>query len=176
MTARRRRPVERAIERLLDLTVFGPLGFALEARQLMPELAARGRRHVEAQLQAVRSVGDLAAQLGHRERPPHPTPERTRPDPTQPVRTQPDGTGEIEVRIIDESGDVEQRDEADSAAGMSLPIAGYDALAASQVVARLAGLTPDERAQVRTYEAAHRGRRTILHRAGQLLDHAPGSR
>lgn len=54
---------------------------------------------------------------------------------------------------------------ADSAA---LAIPGYDALSASQVVQRLAGLAPDELEAVRTYEAATRGRRTILNRVSQL--------
>ena len=38
----------------------------------------------------------------------------------------------------------------------------YDSLSASQVVPRLDGLTADELEAVRRYEAAHRGRRTIL--------------
>lgn len=53
----------------------------------------------------------------------------------------------------------------------SLGIPDYDSLAASQVVPRLAALTPDELAAVRAYEAAHRGRRTILGRVDQLLGH-----
>jgi hypothetical protein len=49
-----------------------------------------------------------------------------------------------------------------------LPIPGYDTLAASQVVQRLSSLRPDELEAVRQYEAATRGRRTILHRVAQL--------
>jgi hypothetical protein len=56
----------------------------------------------------------------------------------------------------------------------TLGIPDYDSLAASQVVPRLAALTPDELAAVRAYEAAHRGRRTILGRVDQLLAH-PGA-
>jgi hypothetical protein len=55
----------------------------------------------------------------------------------------------------------------------ALAIPGYDALSASQVVQRLAGLAPDELEAVRTYEAATRGRRTILNRIAQLQ--APGT-
>ena len=54
----------------------------------------------------------------------------------------------------------------------ALAIPGYDALSASQVVQRLAGLATDELEAVRTYEAATRGRRTILNRIAQLQ--APG--
>jgi hypothetical protein len=50
----------------------------------------------------------------------------------------------------------------------ALPIPGYDTLAASQVVQRLGSLRPDELDLVRRYEVATRGRRTILHRIGQL--------
>jgi hypothetical protein len=50
-----------------------------------------------------------------------------------------------------------------------LAIHSYDSLSAPQVVQRLAGLSRDEVAAVRAYEAATRGRRTILARAEQLL-------
>jgi hypothetical protein len=50
-----------------------------------------------------------------------------------------------------------------------LAIHSYDSLSAPQVVQLLAGLSRDEVAAVRAYEAATRGRRTILARAEQLL-------
>ncbi len=50
----------------------------------------------------------------------------------------------------------------------ALAIPGYDSLAASQVVQRLAGLAADELAAVGAYESSHRGRRTILTRVRQL--------
>lgn len=53
-----------------------------------------------------------------------------------------------------------------SADGLAIP--GYDSLSASQVVQRLAGLSQEELAAVGEYETAHRGRRTILTRVGQL--------
>ena len=49
-----------------------------------------------------------------------------------------------------------------------LAIPGYDALSASQVVERLAGLSGDELDAVRRYEAGHRRRRTILGKIEQL--------
>jgi len=49
-----------------------------------------------------------------------------------------------------------------------LAIPGYDALSASQVVERLAGLSSDELDAVRRYEAGHRRRRTILGKIEQL--------
>jgi hypothetical protein len=136
----------RLVDRMLDLAVFGPLGFALEARRLVPELAARGRAHIEAQVRTARALGQFAMQLGQRQ-----TVASDTPPPPAAARPVP----EIVVRVTD---DLEP-----------LPIEGYDALAASQVVARLAGLSPAELERVERYEAAHRGRRTILHRIAQLL-------
>jgi hypothetical protein len=43
-----------------------------------------------------------------------------------------------------------------------LPIPDYDALSASQVTSRLAGLSADELEAVRAYEAANRARKTVL--------------
>lgn len=50
----------------------------------------------------------------------------------------------------------------------SLAITDYDGLSASHVVNRLAGLAPDELESVRRYEAANRGRKTILSKISQL--------
>lgn len=61
-----------------------------------------------------------------------------------------------------------ESDGARSSSSAHLPIPGYDALSASQVVERLAGLGADELAAVREYEAAHRNRRTILGKISQL--------
>jgi hypothetical protein len=55
-----------------------------------------------------------------------------------------------------------------SASSAHLPIPGYDALSASQVVERLAGLGGDELGAVRDYELANRRRRTILGKIDQL--------
>jgi len=54
-----------------------------------------------------------------------------------------------------------------------LAIPGYDTLSASQVVRRLEGLGRSELETVSRYEAATRNRRTILHRADQLLSAEP---
>ena len=63
---------------------------------------------------------------------------------------------------------------ADASAAVAAPsearlaIPGYDALSASQVVERLAGLSGEELAAVRHYETGHRRRRTILGKIEQL--------
>ena len=56
----------------------------------------------------------------------------------------------------------------DGTESAELPIPGYDALSASQVVQRLVGLSADELAAVHAYEAAHRQRRTIIGKIEQL--------
>jgi outer membrane biosynthesis protein TonB len=53
-----------------------------------------------------------------------------------------------------------------SSAGLA--ITDYDSLSASQVVSRLQGLSTAELEAVRSYEAATRGRKTILNRVQQL--------
>jgi hypothetical protein len=86
------------------------------------------------------------------------------PDPTRGLGSDnADGEGTAWMRPPGQ-GDVEARRPA---AG-SLAIPGYDSLAASQVVQRLAGLSKDELDEVGAYEASHRSRRTILSRIRQL--------
>ena len=50
----------------------------------------------------------------------------------------------------------------------ALPIEGYDLLPASQIVGLLDALGPRDLERIDRYEQDHRGRRTILHRIGQL--------
>jgi hypothetical protein len=70
----------------------------------------------------------------------------------------------------------ERRDEptntsnGDLAGSAELPIPGYDALSASQVVERLLGLAPEELDAVHAYESSHRQRRTILGKIEQLAE------
>jgi hypothetical protein len=57
----------------------------------------------------------------------------------------------------------------DIEANTDLPIPGYDALSASQVVERLMGLSRAELEVVHAYESAQRQRRTILGKIEQLV-------
>lgn len=164
-------------ERLLEAAVYVPVGLAASFLDEFPALADKGRERVGNQLQVARVVGRLAVAEGRRrlhatgpsdtsgaggddvesevrpKRPPRPAP----PAPETPRG----GAGE---RLP--SPPPAPPSEVPSAA--SLPIPGYDTLAASQVVQRLSSLRPDELDAVRRYEVATRGRRTILHRIGQL--------
>lgn len=63
---------------------------------------------------------------------------------------------------------------ADVPAASELAIHGYDSLAASQVVPRLTTLSLEELEAIGAYEAANRGRRTIINRVRQLRASANG--
>lgn len=168
-----------SVEAAVELLVYAPLGFALEARSLLPGFIERGRNQVtmarmigqfavqQGQVEAVRRLGPVQAQvesllgdLGLVPSRPGPGPAA---DPAPAPRRRP--------TIVP---DVAPDPEADAAAAVARPdaselaIPDYDSLAASQVVPRLAGLTPDELADVRDYEAGGRGRKTILNRIAQL--------
>jgi hypothetical protein len=139
-------------EQVADVVVFAPLGLALEARRLLPEMASRGRR----QLLFTRTVGKYAVKRG-RERverlvaaavPGGPTtdggPVAVTPRPTPAARPVPD------------------IDPAD------LAIPDYDSLSAFQVMPRLEALDQEDLEAVRRYEEATRARRTILNKIAQL--------
>jgi hypothetical protein len=161
-----KKPLDQAVE----LAVFAPIGFALEARKLLPSFVERGR----AQVNMAKVVGQFAVAHGQTTaakqltkvqeqaeailtefglapsaRSAIPAPA---PTPAEPVAVAP------EPAPAPRSG----------AGAAELPIADYDSLAASQVIPRLAGLAADELAAVEAYEQAHRGRKTILGKVAQL--------
>lgn len=76
-----------------------------------------------------------------------------------PAAPAPHPVPEPEVRSATSAG-------ANGAASLAIP--DYDGLSASHVVNRLAGLSADELEAVRRYEAANRGRKTILSKVAQL--------
>lgn len=164
------------VEAALDLLVYAPLGLALEARTLLPSLAERGRNQVmvarmlgrfavqQGQAEASKrlapvheQVGSVLSELGLVPRPaPQPAPPARPPAPSAaaaPPAAVPEPTPEPVAPVI---------------AAADLAITDYDSLAASQVVPRLRALSEDELEAVRAYEAAHRGRKTILNRIAQL--------
>jgi hypothetical protein len=110
---------------------------------------------------------------------PQPAPKPAAPPvprrPSPPVTATPtaDTNGHRAVDVVENVAPAGARSEAvesndGAAVEERLAIPGYDALSASQVVERLAGLSGDELAAVRRYEAAHRRRRTILGKIEQL--------
>jgi len=143
---------------VLDVFVFAPLGFALDARELVPKLAERGRN----QFALLKVVGQFVINKGRADadsklKPKPPASTVTPPAsavPRTPPATRPRTTATAAA--------------SSTTTAAALPINNYDTLSASQIVPRLAGLRPEELARVRSYENAHRRRRTILGRIAQL--------
>ena len=162
------------VEQALDLFLYAPVGLAVIARDELPKLVDRGRRQLTDQVTVARTVGQIAVGQGQRQMEkvvrqagrrlselglvPDPWPQEAeaRARPPAPASPEPG------------SGPSRAADAATGASSEQLAIPGYDALSAPQVVQRLAGLSPDELEAVRAYEAATRGRRTILNRIAQL--------
>jgi hypothetical protein len=162
-------PIEHAVE----LTVLAPIGFALEAKRLLPTFVERGRQQVN----MARVVGQFAVSHG----------QTTAVKRLTKVQAQAEsilaefglaGTGGDDApeaapepdaaRAADVTEPKAPPAPRSSAAAADLPIADYDSLAASQVIPRLAGLSPSELAAVEAYEQSHRGRKTILGKITQL--------
>jgi hypothetical protein len=147
----------RPLRVLRDLFVYAPVGFLLEAPRLVPELVETGRER----LTGCRRPSSSEAERATR-RPSGSSRRRASTTATlAAVAEVPAGVEQaipVEMLGPDGGGD----DEA------TLAIPSYDQLAASQVVARLAGLDAAELAEIEAYEQAHRARRTVLSRISQL--------
>lgn len=161
-------------EHLLDACVYAPLGFALEARTLLPKFVDRGRN----QVLLARVVGKYAVRKG------------TRATESRLSQAQDQLLGVLRLVGVapsdeaastnghggSEPAGLNARRPVDTAVGRpestidpeTLAIPDYDALSASQVVPRLESLTPDELESVRAYESETRGRKTILNKIAQL--------
>ncbi len=164
------------IERLIETAVFAPLGIAAMIREELPKLVSRG--HQEANM--AKMMGQFAVGMGRQEvekrlkqyterpapnaaKPPAATPPPA-PAPSSAPTPAPPAPAPVAATPSDNGTPVTVHD------AQSLAIPGYDSLSASQVVQRLAGLNPAELAAIGSYEAAGRGRRTILNRVAQLRD------
>jgi hypothetical protein len=66
-------------------------------------------------------------------------------------------------------GDAQQAVDAPPSGAVHLAIQGYEDLAASHIVARLGRLDRDELRDIREFEVANRGRRTVVAKIDQLL-------
>ena len=156
-------PLEHAVE----IAVLAPIGFALEARRLMPSFVERGRQQVN----MAKMVGQFAVAHG----------QTTASKKLSKAQEQAEAI--LAEFGIGASIDASEADVApapsaapvaapagprSSAAAAELPIADYDSLAASQVIPRLAGLSDEELQAVHDYELSHRGRKTILGKIAQL--------
>ncbi len=98
-------------------------------------------------------------------------PEAPRPTTPEPVPWAPATNSEVRDSADDDpvsTASPTMSTNGDLTSSAALPIPGYDALSASQVVERLVGLAPEELDAVHSYEASHRQRRTILGKIEQL--------
>lgn len=168
-----------AVEAALDLLVYAPLGFALEARALLPTFVERGRNQVtmakvigqfavqQGQVEATKRLGPVQEQveavLADLGLVPRPAPSSSSAPSAPAARATADDAPVVEL-VPEPEPEV---DEAPLDATV-LAIPDYDSLAASQVVPRLRALEPEELEAVRAYESAGRGRKTILNRITQL--------
>ena len=134
-------------ERLFDLFVYAPLGLALEAKELIPKLAERGRGQV--------NVTRLAAMVGAR---------RAEQDARRLL-------GELGGALSAFLGTPTSTGGAaeEPASDPGVPIPGYHALTAAEIVELLDDLTDEELERVDDYERNHRDRVTVRNRIRQRL-------
>jgi hypothetical protein len=180
------------IERTLELLLYAPLGIGLYLKEAAPAFVdmfvSRGRAEIDRRqgevhqrVTTARSMGQVALAFGppivreHVERKvadarqraeglfgspaSSPSPPTPRAYPSPPAYPAPPASES--ARPVSSNGDFDTRTE--------LPIPGYDALSASQVVERLLGLSVRELQAVHAYETANRQRRTILGKIEQLI-------
>ena len=101
-------------------------------------------------------------------KPAKPAPRAAQPNADTKPAAAANGNGNGAAKRASESNGASAAANGASSAGDSLPIPGYDALSASQVVERLTGLSGEELDAVRSYEGTHRNRRTILGKIDQI--------
>lgn len=176
-------------DRALDLFFYAPVGLVLGAEELLPDIVAKGRQQVG----AARLFGQFAVRQGQAEA--SRFADQLRRHATSTVEGAIAALGDLVTGgraghggdvgsargtpppVVDQEplhhdaaspGGVATDHAPDAPSAPSLAIPDYESLAASQVLPRLAGLAADELEAVRAYEAAHRGRKTILNRITQL--------
>jgi len=152
-----------SFERLLDVTVYAPLGIIVTLRDDLPKQLRQRRQALENRIQLSRFIGQLVVQQGRKELAKRVEESRRPATPPSPVAgAAPSSPQPSEVPVTADStcDDVPAADD--------LPIAEYQSLAAMHVVQRLNSLLPGEIEQIRRFEVAHRGRRTILAKIAQL--------
>lgn len=158
-----------------ELAVFVPIGLVAELRETIPRLMESGRERVEGRIAVARVIGEMAVKAGAEQL-------RTRtvdapPDPP----SVPQGLSAdvmvtdlealstvVEARATETAAGEQVDDSEESVDPEALPIADYESLAASQVVARLPALNTVELDQVAQFEQTNRRRRTVLGKIDQL--------
>jgi hypothetical protein len=160
---------ENPLRRALDACIFAPVGVAVTVIEDLPGLVDKGRGRVEQEISNARVAGQYV--VGRIQRRISEQFDGIVHNANGSVPTTPDER--TEERPAAAPTPVRPAPDAADAATVDGALADYDTLSASQVVRRLESLGPDELHAVQRYEAATRNRRTILNRAGQLLDPGP---
>jgi len=175
-------PAEQAIEHAVELFVYAPIGLLFEGASLLPQLVEKGKNQVS----MARAIGKFAVTQGRTEATKAasklqdqaagvldflgdsvtPVPGGT-PAPAGTARKVADTAKRAASPARDGAAPVAQP-AGTAVNASSLAIPDYDGLSASQVVNRLAGLSTAELRSVQLYEAANRGRKTILSKVAQL--------
>ena len=158
-------PHKSPLRRTFDVCCIAPIGVAVSVVEEIPELIAEGRRRLELQLGNALFVGRFVVNQKQREL--SARLEALLGDVAQPKAAEANGTA---GPAPEPPGQERPVPDPGAAAIVGRALADYDTLSASQVVRRLESLGPEELDAVRRYEASTRNRRTILNRAGQLLD------
>ena len=170
------------IEQALDLFFYAPLGFLMNAQEIVPQLVEKGHQQVvtarmfgkfavdqapgqlaEVQKQVQKVAEQLTARTGARR--PAPAAEKPAASSSAPASNG-QATAATQTSAPVSAEPVTTPAHGPGAATLAIP--DYDSLSASQVVPRLEGLSDRELADVREYESAHRGRKTILNKIDQL--------
>ena len=157
------------IEQALDLFFYAPLGFVLNAQEVVPELIEKGHQQVV----MARMFGKFAIeseapkQIAELQKHVQKVAEQFTARAARPTKPASSGPSAPSTPATQTSAPVVSTP-AHGPGAAELAITDYDSLSASQVVPRLEGLADTELAAVRDYEAAHRGRKTILSKIAQL--------
>ena len=138
------------IEKVLDIALFVPVGLAAHVWPDAPARVASGRTRVQERVQVARWVGEMAVTFGRREIEKRLTAAAAEHTSLEPIVAAP-------LAVVHEHQPP------------APPFDGYEHLAAAQVVQLLGRLPHGELIIIQQYEAAHRGRRTILAKLDQLL-------
>ena len=167
------------IEQALDVLVYAPLGLVFSARELLPKLVEKGR----SQAAMAKMVGQFAVEKGQTDA--GKVFERASKQAMATLEqlasfnsgssngARANGSAArssavVDVRAVDTPAVDTPATPTSGPEAATLAIPDYDSLSASQVLPRLTGLSADELEAVRSYEAAHRSRKTILNRITQL--------
>src|SRR4051812_38410947 len=144
------------IEQALDLFFYAPLGFVLNAQEVVPELIEKGHQ----QVMAARMFGKFAVeneapkQLAELQKHVQKLTDQFTGTRKPAPGSAPASNGPAVPATQTSAPVVPSSAHGPAASGLAIP--DYDSLSASQVVPRLEGLSGDELASVRDYEAAHR--------------------